>query len=132
MRILVVGSRNYTNYNEFMRNMTVAIEDSALINPEDRKIVFVHTGQVGAENMTTEYVGKVERYMKQKGYSIKEEIFRKKYSGNSVDKLTADYDMMTSGVDSALVFIKDSCRRSEYCVKILKELNVPTKVVREK
>ena len=132
MRILVVGSRNYTNYNEFMRNMTIAIEDAAVADCEDKKIVFVHTGQVGAENMTTEYVGKVEKFMKQKGWSVKEEIFRKKYSGNNVDKLTADYDMMTSGVDSALVFIKDSCRRSEYCARILKELNVPTRVVKER
>lgn len=132
MRILVVGARNYTNYNEFMRNMTIAIEDAAVVDPEDKRIVFVHTGQVGAENMTSEYVGKVEKYMKQKGWSVKEEVYRKKYSGNNVDKLTADYDMMTSGIDSALVFIKDSCRRSEYCARMLKELNIPTKIIKER
>lgn len=46
MRILIVGSRNWTNYNEFMRNMTVAIEDASIFNPEDKKIVFVHTGSL--------------------------------------------------------------------------------------
>jgi len=132
MKILIVGSRNWINYNEFMRNMTVAIEDASIFHPEDKKIVFVHTGSQGAENMTTEYVGKIDKFMKQKGYSIKEEIFKKKYSGNNVDKITADYDMMNSGVDSALVFIKGSCRRSEYCARILKELEVPTKVIKEK
>lgn len=132
MRILVVGSKNWVNYNELMRNLTLAIEDASIFNPEDKKIVFVHTGAQGAENMTTEYVGKVERFMRQKGYSVKEELFRKKYSGDKIDKITSDYDMITSGIDSALVFIKDSCRRSEYCTRILREFNIPTKVVKEK
>ena len=131
MRILIVGSKNWVNYNELIRNLTIAIEDASVFNPEDKKIVFVHTGSQGAENMTTEYVGKVERFMKQKGYSVKEEIFRKKYSGNNVDRITADYDMITSGIDSAFVFIKGSCRRSDYCYKILKEMNIPTKLIKE-
>lgn len=132
MRVLVVGSRNYTNYNEFMRNITIMIEDIAASEPEEKRIVFVHTGQQGAENMTTEYVGKVEKYMKQKGWAIKEELFKKKYSGNNVDRLTADYDMITSGIDNAIIFVKDSCRRSEYCIRILKELNIPTVVIKER
>lgn len=132
MKVLIVGSKNWTNYNEFIRNMTIAIEDASVFTPDDKKIVFVHTGSQGAENMVTEYVGKVDRFMKQKGYSVKEEIFRKKFSGNKVDKLTADYDMITSGIDSALVFIKGSCRRSEYCVRILREMNIPTKTIKEK
>lgn len=132
MRVLVVGSRNYTNYNEFVRNMTITIEDIAASEPEDRSIVFVHTGLQGAENMVTEYVGKVERFMKQKGWSIKEDIVRNKYSGNNVDKLTADYDMIASGFDFGLVFVKDSCRRSEYCGRLLKEFAVPTRIIKEK
>ncbi|NDB86033.1 MAG: hypothetical protein EB127_25535, partial [Alphaproteobacteria bacterium] len=112
-------------------NMTIAIEDASIFNPEDTKIVFVHTGSQGAENMVTEYVGKVDRYMKQKGYSIKEELFSKKYSGNNVDKITADYDMITSGIDSALVFIRSNDRRADYCTRILKEFSVPTKVIKE-
>jgi hypothetical protein len=39
-----------------------------------KSIVFVHRGLAGAETMVTEYIGKVERYMKQKGYSLKEEL----------------------------------------------------------
>lgn len=133
MRILVVGSRNWVNYNELMRNLTLAIEDAAAeADPDDNKIIFVHTGSQGAENMTTEYVGKVEKFMRQKGYSVKEELFRKRYSGNNVDRITSDYDMITSGIDSALVFIKDSCRRSEYCARILKEFDIPTRIIKEK
>lgn len=132
MKILVVGSKNWVNYNELIRNLTIAIEDVAVFSPDDKRIVFVHTGSQGAENMTTEYIGKVENYMKQKGYSIKEELFQKKYSGNNVDKITADYDMIMSGVDSAIVFIRDVDRRAEYCTKILREMNIPTKLVKEK
>jgi hypothetical protein len=131
MRILVVGSKNWINYEEVMRNITVAIEDVTFKNPEDNKIVFVHTGSAGAENMVTEYVGKVERYMRQKGFSVKEELVRSKYSGNATDKVTSDYDMISSGIDYALVFIRSSCKRSEYCIRLLKEMDVPTKVIRQ-
>ena len=131
MRILIVGSKNWTNYDELMRNITVAIEDITQRNPDDNKIVFVHTGIAGAENMVTEYIGKVERYMKQKGFSVKEELVRNKYSGNAMDKVTSDYDMISSGVDCALVFIRQSCKRSEYCLRLIKELDIPVKLVKE-
>jgi hypothetical protein len=72
MRVLVVGSTNWKNYNEVMRNMTLEIEDIAAQDLEDKKIVFVHTGLRGAENMVTEYLGKVEKFLRQKGYSVKE------------------------------------------------------------
>jgi hypothetical protein len=131
MKILIVGSKNWINYNEFIRNVTIAIEDAANDFPDDKRIVFVHTGTQGAENMTSEYVGKVEKFMRQKGYSVKEELFRKKYSGNNVDKITSDYDMITSGIDAALVFIRSSDRRAEYCTRILKEFDIPTKIIKE-
>ena len=131
MKILIVGSKNWINYNEFIRNVTIAIEDAANDFPDDKRIVFVHTGTQGAENMTSEYVGKVEKFMRQKGYTVKEELFRKKYSGNNVDKITSDYDMNTSGIDAALVFIRSSDRRAEYCTRILKEFDIPTKIIKE-
>ena len=131
MKILIVGSKNWINYNEFIRNVTIAIEDAANDFPDDKRIVFVHTGTQGAENMTSEYVGKVEKFMRQKGYTVKEELFRKKYSGNNVDKITSDYDMITSGIDAALVFIRSSDRRAEYCTRILKEFDIPTKIIKE-
>ena len=132
MRVLVVGSKNWNNYNEFIRNMTIVIEDISVLTPEEKKIVFVHTGLQGAENMVTEYVGKVDRFMKQKGYSVKEELVCSKYSGNKVDKITADYDMITSGIDSAIIFVKQSDRRADYCLRLLKEFDVPTKVIKDK
>lgn len=131
MRVLVVGSTNWKNYNEVMRNMTLEIEDIAVKDLEDKKIVFVHTGLRGAENMVTEYLGKVEKFLRQKGYSVKEELYRVKLEGSHLQKATADYDMITSGIDHAIVFFKQGDKRAEYCVRILKEFNIPTLVAKE-
>lgn len=132
MRILIVGSKNWINYDELIRNVTVVIEDLTHKNPDDNKIVFVHTGISGAENMITEYIGKIEKYMKQKGFSVKEELVRNKYSGSSMDKVTSDYDMISSNIDYALVFIRQSCKRSEYCLRLIKEMSIPVKLIKEK
>ena len=132
MRVLVVGSRNWTDYNEVMRNLTIAIEDASIFSPDDKRIVFVHTGASGAENMTTEYVGKVEKYMRQKEYAVKEELVNNRLSGNNIDKLTADYDTITSGIDSAVIFVRGKDRRAEYCISILEEMDIPTKIIRDK
>ena len=131
MKVLVVGSPTWKNYNEIMRNMTLVIEDISVTAPDENKIVFVHTGLRGAENMVTEYLGKVERFLRQKGYTVKEELFNKKMSGVALDKITGDYDMITSGVDQAIVFLTSEDRRGAYCVKILREVGVPTRVVKE-
>jgi len=131
MRVLVVGSPNWTNYNSVVRNLTVIIEDLKYVDDDNKNVVFVHTGKAGAENMTTEYIGKVERYLRQKGIRIKEELFIKRRSGEKVDRITGDYDMITSGIDAALVFIKDSDKRGNYCISILKSHDIPTTVIKE-
>ena len=131
MRVLVVGSKSWSDYLEVMRNLTVAIEDINHYYPEEKRIVFVHTAQKGAENMVTEYVGKVEKFMKQKGFSIKEEIIRRpRDKFDSASKIQRDYEMMTSDISYALVFNDGNCKRSEACAKILKELDVPHRVIK--
>lgn len=132
MRVLVIGSRNWVDYNSVMRHLTIVLEDAAIDRPEDKRIVFVHTGAKGAENMTTEYIGKVEKYLRQKGYSVKEELFLKKYSGEVMDRMVADYDMITSGIDTALVFMRGNDKRASYCIRILNEMGIPVEVVRDK
>ena len=69
--------------------------------------------------------------MRQKEYSIKEELVRSK-SVKDIDKLTADYDMIKAGADLALVFIRSSDKRGEYCARITEEFNIPTKIIRER
>lgn len=131
MKVLVFGSPNWINYNELVRQLTLVVEDAKNTRPDDKKILFVHTGRNGAETMVTEWIGKIEKFMRQKEYSIKEELVRSK-SVKDIDKLTADYDMIKAGADLALVFIRSSDKRGEYCARITEEFNIPTKIVRER
>jgi len=116
MRVLVFGSKDWTDYNELMRQVTLLLEDNKAYYPDDKDFIFVHKGQKGAENMITEYVGKVEKLLKQKGYRIKEEIVRDKSS-------FSDVTMIESEPNIALVF-GDSLRNKS-CVKILETYNIP-------
>lgn len=125
MKIFVAGSKDWVDYNEVMRNLTIVIEDATFANPDDKTIVFVHRGLFGAENMVTEYIGKIDKFMKQKGYSIKEELI--KPDPNSVKK---DFDIINSGIDKAIIFKRNNCKRSDYCAKILSALEIPTRMVR--
>jgi len=132
MRVLVIGSKDWKDYNEIIRNLTLAIEDINYYYPDEKRITFVHTGQRGAENMVTEYVGKVEKYMRQKGYTIKEELVRLpagKFDLSS--RIQRDYEMINSGINYALIFNDGTCKRSNACAKILHEFEVPTRIIKE-
>lgn len=132
MRVLVIGSKNWKDYNEVIRNLTLAIEDINYYYPDEKKITFIHTGLRGAENMVTEYVGKVEKFMRQKGYSIKEELVRLpvgKFDLSS--KVQRDYEMINSGINYAIIFNDGTCKRSHACAKILHEFDIPTRIIKE-
>jgi hypothetical protein len=123
MKVLVVGSNEWSNYSEVIRQFTLILEDMKY--NDDNNLLVVHSGSKGAENMTTEYVGKIEKFMKQKGFTIKEKVLR----GNN--KLNMDYEMISEGADLALVFTTSNCKRSAYFTKILKEFNIPTKIIKD-
>ena len=125
MKIFIVGSKEWSDYNTVMRTLTVAIEDASFYNQDDKRIIFIHRGIEGAENMVTEYVGKVEKFMRQKGYSIKEELIKYNPEQNRTD-----FDIINSGIDKAIIFKTNNCKRSDYCAKILAALEIPTKLVR--
>ena len=131
MRILVIGSPTWKNYNTVMRTMAVVLEEVKYDPAGDTHIAFVHTAQRGAETMVTEFLGKSERYLRQKGYFVKEEINAKKLTGNPLDKATADYDMITSGIDRAVVFLVPGDKRAESCLKIIREFDIPTRLVKQ-
>lgn len=128
MRVLIAGSRNWVDYNEIMRKMTVVLDEWVSSN-SDNQIVFVHTALSPAENMVTEYIGKVERLIKQKGYSIKEEIARTRgnyswQSGLSVDEIS------NLKVDKAIMFIRDSCKKTQNIANITSAMGIPTEIVK--
>lgn len=120
MRVLVFGSRDYTDYNEFIRQMTVLIDDRKHWVPDDKEYLFVHKGMQGAENMVTEYIGKVEKMIRQNGYKIKEELVRDKSS-------FSDVTLIESSPDFALVF--GDSKRNKVCINLLESYGVPFRYI---
>jgi hypothetical protein len=122
MRVLIFGSKDWKDYNDLIRQLTVLIDDRKHFYPDDKEYVFVHTGLKGAENMVTEYIGKTEKFLKQKGYKIKEELIRDK-------TLFSDVNLIESSPDFALVF-GDSAR-NKTCISLLKSYSIPHRYVQE-
>lgn len=116
MKVLVFGSKDYKDYNSLIREITVLIDDRKHWNPDDKEYIFVHTGLKGAENMVTEYIGKTEKFLRQKGYKIKEELIRDKSS-------FSDVTLIESNPDFSLVFGESQRNRS--CLKLLEAYGVP-------
>ena len=122
MRVLVFGSKEWSDYNDVIRQLTVLIDDRKHFYPDDKEYLFIHTGMRGAENMVTEYIGKTERFLRQKGYKIKEEIIRDKSS-------YSDVSLIESTPDFALIFGDSPRNRS--CVKLLEEYSIPHRYIKE-
>jgi len=122
MRVLVFGSKDWQDYNDLIRQLTILIDDRKHFYPEDKEYIFVHTGLKGAENMVTEYIGKTEKFLRQKGYKIKEELIRDKSS-------FSDVTLIESIPDFALVFGESS--RNKQCVKLLEAMGVPYRYLKE-
>jgi len=122
MRVLVFGSKEWQDYMELVRQVTVLIDDRKHYYPEDKEYIFIHKGMRGAENMITEYIGKVEKMIRQNGYKIKEELVRDKGS-------LSDVHMIESMPDFALVFGESS--RNRMCVKLLETYGIPFRSIKE-
>jgi len=122
MRVLVFGDKNWRDYNDLIRQLTVLIDDRKHFYPDDTEYVFVHKGLQGAENMVTEYIGKTERFLRQKGYRIKEELVRNRTS-------YSDVTMIESMPDFALIF--GDCPRNRQCLKLLEAYQIPFRYVQE-
>jgi hypothetical protein len=122
MKVLVFGSKEWTNYNDLIRQVTLLIEDNKFLYPDDKEYIFVHKGIKGAENMITEYIGKTEKFLRQKGYRIKEELIRDKSS-------LSDVKMIESEPSIALVF--GASTRNRQCIQLMEAFGVPYRFFEE-
>jgi len=120
MRVGVFGSKDWKDYPDLMRQVTVFIQDSHTVGHDN--IVFVHSGNKGAENMITEYVGKTEKFLRQKNFKIKEDLIKGK------SQIVNDMGVVESGIDFALIF-SDGCSRTKSIARILKEYSVPYRII---
>ena len=120
MRVAIFGSKDWSNYPDIIRSLTIFIQEAHEMGHDN--IVFVHSGGRGAENMITEYIGKTQRFLKQKQFKIKEEVLR------NDSQVLKDMAIIESGVEFALIF-STGCRRTLACKKILQEYNIPFRIV---
>lgn len=116
MRVVVFGSKDWTDYNDLIRQVTLLIEDNKAYYPDDKEYTFVHKGMPGAENMITEYIGKTEKFLRQKGYKIKEELIRDKGS-------LSDVSMIESYPNIGIVF--GDSPRNKQSIKLMEAMGVP-------
>jgi len=125
MKVLIGGSRNWVDYNHVVRKMTILLEDWVRNSPDDRRIIFVHSASTPAENMVTEYIGKVDKLLKQKGYHIDEKIVNnnKPISENIFSSSNLD-------IDKAIFFIRDSCKKTQSIANISSAIGIPTEIVK--
>lgn len=129
MRVLIAGSRNWVDYNEIMRKMTVVLDEWVSSSPYEKDIVFVHTASSPAENMVTEYIGKVERLVSQKGYVINEQLVRPKSGQQWQGRISVD-DIADLNIDKSIMFIRDSCKKTQSIASISSALGIPTEIVK--
>ena len=121
MRVGVFGSKDWANYTELMRVLTVVIQDAK--DAGENEVVFVHAPNRGADDMVTEYVGKVEKFLRQKDFKVKEHIIRKE------GPALTDMAIIESGISEAIIFTT-GCRRTRSVDKILEEYGIPTTIVK--
>jgi hypothetical protein len=120
MNVGIYGSTDWTNYPELMRQLTLFIQEAHEL--EHGGINFVHSGKKGAENMISEYVGKTEKFLRQKNFKITETIHRSNKDSNT------DIKIIESGLDYAILFsTKD--KRTYSCKEILKIYEIPHRVI---
>lgn len=119
MRVGIFGSSEWDNYMELVRGMTIFIQESHEIGHDS--IVFIHGGKHGAENMLTEYIGKTQKFLKQKNFKIKEDLFRDRSK-------ISDVKMIESGLDFAIIFSTGD-KRTYSSKKLLEAYGIPYRFI---
>ena len=117
IRVAVFLSKDWKNYPDFMRYITVFIQDSHESGHDG--IIFVHSGKRGPEDMISEYVGKTEKMLRQNNFKLKEDII---YGGSNTN-----VKIIESNIDYALVF-STGCKKTKSCIQILDAYNIPFRV----
>jgi hypothetical protein len=107
MRILITGSRDFSDARTVMRGITVAIETLITKFPDDKEIVIVHGAARGADTLAENYVHNTAQYLTSKGYRIRQEKHPAKWDdhGRSAGPIR-NQEMVDKGADICVAFIK--------------------------
>ena len=119
MRVGVFGSKDWSSYPDIIRTLTLFIQEAHELGHDN--IIFVHSGGGGAEQMLSEYIGKTEKFLREKKFKIKEEIMKRNA------QVVKDIGVIESTLDYALVFSTGD-KRIISCQRLLKEYQIPFKL----
>lgn len=108
MKVLVTGSRNFTN-NKLMYN--------ALSSIQNRDVTLVHGGCRGADKIT-------EKIGKELGFQIEEHLADWDKHGKSAGPIR-NMEMLNSGIDLVLAFPIGDSRGTRDCIKKAVDKNIP-------
>ena len=129
MRILVTGSRNLTDYNKVVMAISAALETLYANKPEDKKIVIVHGGAKGADTLAGDFVSQARAYLKNLGYTIKEEIHKADW--DNVGKYAGpirNQRMVDSGADICVAFPEKESKGTKDCIRRAERAGIPVEI----
>ena len=115
-RLLVTGSRDYTDYETVSRGMTVAIETLVKNHPEDKVITLVHGAAKGADSLADNFMYRARKVMASYGYTIVIEPHAADWEkwGKAAGPIR-NKEMVALGADICVAFIRNQSRGASHC-----------------
>jgi YspA, cpYpsA-related SLOG family len=118
MRILVTGSRHWSDYERVSFGLATAIETLMAKFPEDKTITLIHGAAPGADSLADNFMFRSRKFLAQKGYTV------------VIDPHPADWDkhgkaagpirnqeMVDLGADICVAFVAPDSRGTVDCMK---------------
>lgn len=134
MRILVTGSREWSDYNSVVRALTVAIETLHTENPDVKTITVVHGGARGADRMAGRFVDQARDFLRGKGITLKEEIHPvtpEEWKRSRGAGLARNQKMVDLGADIAVAFQKAGSKGTQHCINACKKADIDIWIYKE-
>lgn len=130
-RILVTGSRDWTDYDTICRGLTVAIETVIADRPDDFTITLVHGNAKGADLLADRFMRNARKFMLTKGFTIVIEPHNADWEkwGKSAGPVR-NKEMVDLGADVIVAFIKNNSRGATHCLSLAEKAGIKTLVYR--
>lgn len=131
-RILVTGSRDWSDYNSVVRALSVAIETLYENDPSIKSITIVHGGARGADRMAGRFVDQARAFLLGKGISLKEEIHNADWTRDGkAAGVIRNQKMVDLGADIAVAFHKNKSRGTAHCIQACQKAGIPVSIYKE-
>lgn len=128
MRILVTGSRNMTDYSKMVIAMTSALETLYREYPDNNEFIVVHGGATGADTLAGDFVSQAKSYLKNKGYTVKEEVHPADWDLGKYAGPIRNQRMVDLGADICLAFPSADSRGTKDCIRRATRASIPVEI----